>query len=94
MPIPPLTPKPPVSSSAEKQAQLRTAALEYHEFPTPGKIAVAATKQLFHETWVAGVRRAFSKESRIQLGLLMGKNQKIATQANFKKETPRFLPRK
>ncbi|MFZ3219203.1 MAG: NADP-dependent malic enzyme, partial [Rhodoferax sp.] len=50
MPIPPpLTPKPPVSNSAEKQAQLRTAALEYHEFPTPGKIAVAATKQLINQ---------------------------------------------
>ncbi len=50
MPIqPPLTPKPPVSNSAEKQAQLRTAALEYHEFPTPGKIAVVATKQLVNQ---------------------------------------------
>lgn len=39
----------PVSSSAEKQAQLRTAALEYHEFPTPGKIAVSATKQLVNQ---------------------------------------------
>lgn len=56
--------------------------------------AVAATKQLFHETWVAGVRRAFSKESRIQLGLLMGKNQKIAVDANFKKKKPEFLPRR
>jgi malate dehydrogenase (oxaloacetate-decarboxylating)(NADP+) len=44
-----LTPKGPVSSSAEKQAQLRTAALEYHEFPTPGKIAVTATKQLVNQ---------------------------------------------
>jgi len=44
-----LTPKGPVSSSAEKQAQLRTAALEYHEFPTPGKIAVVATKQLVNQ---------------------------------------------
>ena len=30
----------------EKRAQLRKAALEYHEFPTPGKVAIAATKQL------------------------------------------------
>ena len=29
-----------------KQEELRKAALEYHEFPTPGKIAIAATKQL------------------------------------------------
>jgi malate dehydrogenase (oxaloacetate-decarboxylating)(NADP+) len=28
---------------------LRTAALEYHEFPTPGKIAVVATKQLVNQ---------------------------------------------
>ena len=45
----PLTPKPPVSSSVEKQAQLRTAALEYHQFPTPGKVAVSATKQLVNQ---------------------------------------------
>ncbi|MGI9135164.1 MAG: NADP-dependent malic enzyme, partial [Rhodoferax sp.] len=29
--------------------QLRTAALEYHEFPTPGKIAISATKQLVNQ---------------------------------------------
>ena len=44
-----LTPKAPVSSSAEKKSQLRTAALEYHQFPTPGKIEVAATKQLVNQ---------------------------------------------
>ena len=33
----------------EKRAELRKAALEYHEFPTPGKIAVAATKQLVNQ---------------------------------------------
>jgi malate dehydrogenase (oxaloacetate-decarboxylating)(NADP+) len=45
----PISPKGPVSSSAEKSAQLRQAALEYHQFPTPGKIAVAATKQLVNQ---------------------------------------------
>jgi len=45
----PLTPKAPVSNSAEKKAQLRQAALEYHEFPTPGKIAVVATKQMVNQ---------------------------------------------
>jgi malate dehydrogenase (oxaloacetate-decarboxylating)(NADP+) len=35
-----------LSSSDEKRAELRKAALEYHEFPKPGKIAVTATKQL------------------------------------------------
>ena len=33
----------------DKRAELRQAALEYHEFPTPGKIAVAATKQLVNQ---------------------------------------------
>ena len=33
----------------EKHAELRLAALEYHEFPTPGKVAIAATKQLINQ---------------------------------------------
>ncbi len=36
-------------SSAEKSAELRIAALEYHQFPTPGKISIAATKQLINQ---------------------------------------------
>ncbi|MDY0744566.1 NADP-dependent malic enzyme [Paucibacter sp. R3-3] len=38
-----------MSTSEEKRAELRQAALEYHEFPTPGKIAIAATKQLINQ---------------------------------------------
>ncbi len=45
----PISPRPPVSNSAEKAAQLRQAALEYHEFPTPGKVAICATKQLVNQ---------------------------------------------
>jgi malate dehydrogenase (oxaloacetate-decarboxylating)(NADP+) len=33
----------------EKRDELRRAALEYHEFPTPGKVAIAATKQLTNQ---------------------------------------------
>ena len=33
----------------EKRAELRRAALEYHEFPKPGKLAIAATKQLTNQ---------------------------------------------
>src|SRR5256885_16407042 len=33
----------------QKRAELRRSALEYHEFPTPGKIAIAATKQLINQ---------------------------------------------
>lgn len=36
-------------SSNDKREQLRSAALEYHQFPTPGKIAIAATKQLVNQ---------------------------------------------
>jgi malate dehydrogenase (oxaloacetate-decarboxylating)(NADP+) len=32
-----------------KRSELRQAALEYHEFPTPGKIAIHATKQLLNQ---------------------------------------------
>ena len=38
----------PVKSS-NKSAELRQAALEYHAFPTPGKISIAATKQLINQ---------------------------------------------
>ncbi len=46
---------PPATSPAidqtqqDKRAELRRAALEYHEFPTPGKVAIAATKQLINQ---------------------------------------------
>jgi len=36
-------------NTAEKRAELRRAALEYHEFPTPGKLQIAATKQLTNQ---------------------------------------------
>ena len=37
------------SQADDKRAQLRRAALEYHEFPTPGKVSIAATKQLVNQ---------------------------------------------
>ena len=39
----------PVDQQQEKRDELRRAALEYHEFPTPGKVAIAATKQLINQ---------------------------------------------
>ena len=42
-------PIPQNASSEEKRAELRRAALEYHEHPVPGKIAVTATKQLVNQ---------------------------------------------
>src|SRR5574343_286148 len=36
-------------SPEAKRIELRTAALEYHEFPVPGKIAIAPTKQLTNQ---------------------------------------------
>ena len=40
---------PAAPDSQEKRDELRRAALEYHEFPTPGKVAIAATKQLINQ---------------------------------------------
>ena len=37
------------SSSDQARQQLRQSALEYHEFPTPGKISVTPTKQLTNQ---------------------------------------------
>ena len=37
------------SPQEQARAQLRQSALEYHEYPTPGKVAIAATKQLTNQ---------------------------------------------
>mgnify|MGYP006335368869 FL=1 len=37
------------SSYEEKRAELKRDALAYHEFPTPGKVAIAATKPLSNQ---------------------------------------------
>ncbi|MGZ8136099.1 MAG: NADP-dependent malic enzyme [Methylococcaceae bacterium] len=39
----------PIDTQEELRQQLRQAALEYHEFPTPGKISIAPTKQLTNQ---------------------------------------------
>ena len=38
-----------MSNNENKAAELRQAALEYHEFPVPGKVAIAATKQMVNQ---------------------------------------------
>ena len=38
-----------MTTADEKRDELRRAALEYHEFPTPGKLEIAATKQLTNQ---------------------------------------------
>ncbi len=37
------------TTADQKAAELRRAALEYHEFPTPGKVAIHATKQMLNQ---------------------------------------------
>ncbi|WJF89878.1 NADP-dependent malic enzyme [Paraburkholderia bonniea] len=37
------------SSNTDTKNKLRDAALDYHEFPTPGKIAIAPTKQMINQ---------------------------------------------
>jgi malate dehydrogenase (oxaloacetate-decarboxylating)(NADP+) len=39
----------PTHNSPEARAELRRAALEYHELPSPGKVAIQATKQLVNQ---------------------------------------------
>ena len=38
-----------MSTPTDRIAELKRAALEYHEFPTPGKLAIAATKQMVNQ---------------------------------------------
>lgn len=38
-----------MSTSQSSKAKLREAALDYHEFPTPGKVAIAPTKQMINQ---------------------------------------------
>ncbi|MBL8308468.1 MAG: NADP-dependent malic enzyme, partial [Rubrivivax sp.] len=38
-----------MSQRDDKKAELKQAALEYHEFPTPGKLQVSATKQMINQ---------------------------------------------
>ncbi len=40
---------PTIKNIDQKRDELRLAALEYHEFPIPGKIAIAATKQMINQ---------------------------------------------
>ena len=40
---------PAADRAADRAAELRRAALEYHEFPAPGKLAIAATKQMTNQ---------------------------------------------
>ena len=38
-----------MTTHTDRIAELKRAALEYHEFPTPGKLAIAATKQMVNQ---------------------------------------------
>ena len=38
-----------MTTPEDKRTELRQAALEYHEFPVPGKISVTPTKQLINQ---------------------------------------------
>ncbi|MSQ56217.1 MAG: NADP-dependent malic enzyme [Limnohabitans sp.] len=40
---------PQTTEREEARAELRRAALDYHQFPTPGKVAIQATKQLINQ---------------------------------------------
>src|SRR5260370_8417780 len=45
----PLAGRPMATPADSAKAKLREAALDYHEFPTPGKIAIAPTKQMINQ---------------------------------------------
>lgn len=55
--------------------------------------ATAATKRLFRQGWSASEYGALAAERRWQLRLLLGRNQRIATQRNTGKPDATYLPR-
>lgn len=55
--------------------------------------AVAGAKALFQDSWVAGVRKAFAIETRLQWRMFFTRNQREAVRANRKKQAPSFGPR-
>lgn len=55
--------------------------------------AVRASKILFRSTRNSSERCALAKERRLQLGILLGSNQREAVRANFEKRPPVFRPR-
>ncbi len=64
------------------------------EIATRSPDCIAGTKDLFRRAWMADEAAALRAERRVQRRLLMGRNQKIATERNLKgKDTP-FEPRK
>ncbi|MGY6587451.1 MAG: crotonase/enoyl-CoA hydratase family protein [Wenzhouxiangella sp.] len=55
--------------------------------------AISAIKRLFTKTARGSERRALRAERRLQLGLLLGANQREAMRANFEKRAPTFRRR-
>lgn len=55
--------------------------------------SVAATKALFHRTWLSSEDDALAAETLIQARLLAGGNAREAVRANLEKRPPRFKPR-
>lgn len=55
--------------------------------------AIAAAKALLRDTRRGSERRALRRERRLQLGLLMGANQREAMRAKFEKRQPAFKRR-
>lgn len=52
--------------------------------------AIRAAKTLFRSTRHGSERRALARERRLQLGVLLGSNQREAMKANFEKRPPVF----
>ena len=63
-------------NAEERRAQLRRAALEYHEFPTPGKISIAATKQLVKHIIIQQIAERIVRSCTWQIVVYFQENKK------------------
>lgn len=75
------------------QPQLQAQALA-DSLLTRSPDAISVCKTLFQKAWSATPDQAIDLESRLQLKLLIGSNQREAMKANFEKRPPRFRARK
>ncbi|NHN56298.1 crotonase/enoyl-CoA hydratase family protein [Calidifontibacter sp. DB0510] len=55
--------------------------------------ALAGAKKLFDTRFGASPRRTFAAERRVQVGILLGRNAKIARAAGLRREAPTFVER-
>ena len=78
------------SANDSKNAELRRAALDYHEFPTHGKIAVAATKRIITESRGWSPEEQWREQMKIIMPVFASKDAREGAVAFAEKRAPNW----